>query len=268
MQIKKFLLFLLIGTAFFWGGGMINQARAQSELLDYQYQYEKYSQSYQEFLRARDEYRQYESLNSKEELIAAFKDVLIQRAETQRTYWFLLRKKMRDNPGLVIGTKNRFINYLTAEIIFLEEHKQQVASIKNPTLQDYINVSKVLEARSDNFSPSIYKILSYLLIGKIEDYHSDATSINTLFDEEISYMPDDQQTFLYSWVEEAKSQTLIAQDKKNRAVTLAQEIGNEKKEKNIKELYQQVVSTLLESKRIIEKALSYQRELLRKIGEL
>ena len=102
------LIFTFIGTIFL---GIGKASLAQNELDDYQYQYEKYTSQYQDFLKTRDEYVQYQTLSSKEELVTSFRLLLVQRAETQRTYFLLLRQQLRNNPGLIVSEKNKLITY-------------------------------------------------------------------------------------------------------------------------------------------------------------
>lgn len=260
-QILLLLLWLWLLMADF------RLAFAQNEQSDYRYQYEKYVNDYQTFGKAKDEYAEYQTLASKEKMLTALKSLLVQRDETLRTYWLLLRKKLRDSPGLVIGEKNELINLATQETIFLDTHRQKIAAVTDPTLQDLITLSAETEAKKDQYLPMAYKMIAMLMIGQIKDRQADANSINSLFNEELNRYPANEKNLYRAWVEEAQSAILQSQEDSDQAKAGIAELEEESEEKNIKTIFAKIENFLQDSRLALEKGFGYQQELMSRLEE-
>jgi len=258
-----FLIFTFLSLVFLNVGEV---SHAQNEQEDYQYQYEKYTIHTDIFQKSRDEYIQYQTLSSKEELITNFRSLMVQRAESQRTYFLLLRQQLRQNTGLIVGEKNELITYLTQETIFLDEHKEDIGRLVEPTLQDLLNLSSEFEANDSEYLSKSYQIVTLLLIGHIRDLHTDSVSINALMDQEINSYPD-KKKFFQTWVEEAKSQSLVAQGKAEEVSIINIEIAEEEDSDEITILFNSAKKILKEGKLALDKAFGYQKELLTKMEE-
>ena len=263
LRIKKILIVFFGLTLLAFSFKLIF---AQNEQTDYDYQYESYTKDYQDFIKTRDEYVQYQTLTSKEVMMQALQRVLLQRDEAQRAYWLLLRKELRDCPGLILSEKNRLISYLTQEIIFLESHKQKIAEANQSTLQDLINFSTEFDDKKEKYLTTSYEILSQLLSGQIKDMQVDLVAINSLFTQELDAYPADKKNIYQSWVEEAASQTLQSQQKTSQAEEKLVELKEESEEKGIKKVFSTITGLLQDSQLYLQKAFAYQQELLGRLS--
>jgi len=261
-KIKVLAIVLMLLTLFTFG---VKTLRAQNELSDYSFQYEQYTKDYKDFLQIKDEYLQYETLESQEKMIQSLKVLLIQRAEAERSYFLLLRNRLRNSPGLILSEKNKLINYLTEEVIFLGEHKKEIAGLDQAKLQDLLDLSEEFESKEIEYKNKSYQTLFYLLLGKTKDLQSDAVSINALFNEEINNQVLDRQDFLRSWLEEADSQVLLSQKKTDETELSAKQFEESLKVEELINAFNKIKSTMQDSKLALDKALSYQKELLGKL---
>lgn len=257
---------LIVSLAFLTLASLgVKTLRAQNELNDYSFQYEQYIKDYKSFLQIKDEYLQYETLESQEKMIQSLKILLIQRAKANRSYFLLLRKRLRNSPGLILSEKNKLINYLTEEIIFLGEYKREIADLDQIKLQDLLNMSEEFESKEMDYKNKSYQTLFYLLLGKTKDLQSDAVSINALFNEEINNQVSDRQDFFRSWLEEADSQVFLSQKKTDEAETASKQFEKGLKTDELSSAFNKIKSTIQDSKLALDKALSYQKELLGKL---
>lgn len=259
-------MMVIIVFAAAWLAGRSAFLLAQNEESDYNYQYEQYTIAYQDFIRTRDEYKQYQTLASKDKLVSSLQFLLIRRVDTQRSYFLLLRQRMRTSLGLVVAEKNSQITYLTEEILFLENHKKRVTELKQPELQDLLDLSEELEDRSDDYYIRSYQVVGQLLLGKARDMLADTVSINSLLDQEMASYDNQKRDIYNAWLNESKSQALQCQTKNDTAVILLSELAKSKNK--ALENFNSVKILLQDEKIALDKAFSYQQELIGKITKI
>ncbi len=263
MQLLKLKTLIMAGFFLLLAAGAV----FANEQSDYSYQYEKYSQKYQEFINLKDAYLNYQTLSYKDQMNISLQSLLAQRAETQRTYFLLLRIKLRNNPGLTASEKSAYSNYLTEEIIYLENYKKKVVELKLPIVLDLSLLSKEFEAKSGEYTIKSYTILSYLLLGNMRDVQSDCVSINSLLDQEIGRYEGQQGDYYHSWVLEAKNTVLESQKLSEEAQTSIIELSAKGKSEEAQNVYKAIQGKITDSKLAIDKAFSYQTELLAKMDK-
>jgi hypothetical protein len=93
MKKKNYLLITLL---FFVFSIFVlrSQVRAERQLDDYLFQYEKYREKHDEFIAARDKYLKYKTLATRDQAVTITKEIAFQRDEVLRTYLILLRKRI------------------------------------------------------------------------------------------------------------------------------------------------------------------------------
>ena len=81
------------GSSAFAPGLFTKFVFAFREMEDYLFQYEKYQEVYDQFTTSRDKFLKYEILSVREQAIEAVKKLLLQRNQTLRTYFLVLKYK-------------------------------------------------------------------------------------------------------------------------------------------------------------------------------
>jgi len=262
---KIFLLFyfFIILTLCF---SIVSPVFSQNELKDYQYQSEKYSQAYDDYIKARDAYLTYETLTSRDELITAARDFLYTRAIVMRTYFQILKVELKKAPDVEATQKEYLILSLDSWINWLMDSEEEIKNLQNPTLVDLLEISKRFEKNQNTFSKFAYQTLSNIILGKMRLLQSEATSINFLLADKISENGGTKDVVtLNQWMQTVKNMTYQSQKNIEQAEAyLAQLNSSSKTEQNF-ELYKQIQQELEKMQYKLLNAIDYQKEILREV---
>jgi len=268
-RIKTLIKLLLILTLLITHYSLlITHSFAQTEIQDYLYNYEKYREIYTKFKTTRDKYLQYHSLSSKKEAEEATLPFLTQRVETLRTYFLALKYKLKTTPG-VVGTKYKaeLSSTLDKEAIWLNSHKKEIEALSSPTLDSLFEISDRLEDRDLELKTLSYTALAAILLGKERDLQAQSVAITDLLNDRIGKVKEaTQAAVLKQWLEEVKDRNYLSQEKIN---TAEEELSTLEKERYIRLLlkdFSSIQENLESSKYFLDKALSYQKEIFKKLA--
>jgi len=178
---------------------------AQNELSDYQFQYEQYRNLYPQFTRARDAFLQHGTLASQEEAISLTKQLMVQRSQTMRAHLLLLRRRLRDAPDIVSGTRSELSTLLDQEVEWLDTHIKDIEAVSTPTLGGLFELSDRFERREELWRALSYETTSRILIGKTRQVQNEAVTINGLLEEHILRQDPAQQALFKNWLDETKN---------------------------------------------------------------
>ncbi len=156
---------------------VLAQATSPDQALnDYQFQLQKYREAHQEYIRAKNLYLSFQTLNAKAEAITKTKTLLIHRAETLRSYFFALRVEVLDSAGTPESNRRTLANELSAQEKFLTEYQQEIPPLTD--LPQTTQASQKLEALYPQMQVLGYQALWALLLGeqqlsttKIQSHH-------------------------------------------------------------------------------------------------
>lgn len=196
------ILALLAGGWRLAAGGV----SAQSELADYQFQYEQYRNIYPQFTSARDKYLQFQTLASKEEAILNTKQILIQRAQVMRAHLLLLKNRLSQAPEIVSEARTRLSTSLDTEIEWLDGHMKELNLLSSPTLGELFEISDRFERREKDYRLLSYETLSRILVGNIRQMQTDTVGISVQLDDYLLQRKgSDSSKLLENWLDEAKN---------------------------------------------------------------
>ena len=201
--ILLFTVYCLLFTKF---------AFAFREMEDYLFQYEKYREIYDQFTVSRDKFLKYEILSVREQAIEALKKLLLQRNQTLRTYFLVLKYKLRNTPG-VVGNQidDNLIGQLDKKIIWFEEESEEVENFSNPSLNDLFILSDRIEAKEKEFVQIAYQSLGEVILGKIRSLQQESVAITTLLKDEVSESESATQSAqLNLWLKEVDVKNYLA----------------------------------------------------------
>lgn len=161
-------------------------ALASREMEDYLFQYEKYQEVYDQFKVSRDKFLKYEILSVREQAVESVKKLLLQRNQTLRTYFLVLKYKLRNTPG-VVGNQidNNLIGQLDKKIIWLEEESEEVNNFFNPSLSDLFVLSDRIEDKEKEFTQIAYQSLGEVILGKIRSLQQESIAVTTLLKDKV-----------------------------------------------------------------------------------
>lgn len=179
---------------------------------DYLFQYDKYRGVYDEFTVSRDKFLKYKILSAREQVIEATEELLLQRNQTLRTYFLVLKYKVRNTPG-VVGNQidNNLIGQLDKKIIWLEEQSEEVENFSHPSIDDLFIFSDRIEDKEKEFMQIAYQSLAEVILGKIRSLHQESVSVTTLLkDDAAEGKSATQSAQLSLWLKEVNVKNYLA----------------------------------------------------------
>jgi len=266
MKLPKITLLLYFFIILFFYCFIVSPVFAQNEIQDYQYQSEKYRQTYNAYTKARDAYLTYETLTSRDELIAAAKDFLYARAITMRTYFQVLKKELKQAPDVESTQKTDLILNLDSWINWLMDSEKEINNLQNPTLDDLLEVSKRFERSQEDYSKLAYQTLSNIILGKMRLLQSESMSINFLLADKINNNGSAKDTItLNQWLQTVKNMAYQSQKSIEQAEIYLAELNGSSRNKDSFELYKNIQQELEKAKYQLISAIDYQKEILREV---
>lgn len=140
---------------------------------DYQFSLQKYRDSHQQYLVAKNTYLTFLTLNSKTEAITTTKNLLIARTTVLRTHLFALRINLRQTPN--VTNTATLEKRLATEEAYLANHEQQLQTIVS--LEDTTRLSQELENKYPSLQLLAYQALYAILQGQQTDISLTLTSV-------------------------------------------------------------------------------------------
>jgi len=257
MTKLKLPVFLLIVCYFFFARFVV----ASREIDDFHYQYEKYTEVYQDFAAAKDQYLKYKTLTAKEKAETATKKLINQRNQVLRTYFLALKWKLRTAPHVVGADKRAaLMAKLDKEVNWLDSQNDQLQSLNKPDLESLFIISDRIEAKEDSFKLLAYQSLSAVLLGKVRDLYSQSVVITSLLAGQVENNKATKSAELKDWLKEIENKNYLAQkaieDADNNLVKMEKKTrGNQ-----AIPLYQKIKANLVQAKDYLVKAFSFQKE--------
>lgn len=243
-------------------GLFANSVFAQKEADDYNYQYQKYQETYKVFTTSRDAYTQFKTLESREEAIAATKNFILQRNNVLRSYFLALKLKLRTTSGVVSTQRQaELVSRLDKEVIWLENENNQVNGLNSPVLDDLFIYSDHLETRKEDLLLLAYQSLSAILIGKANALQQESVGISSLLTERINKYQATGSAQLKEWSRAVENQNYLSQKEIENTETKYNTYGQEKREDRMVQIYAEIKNTLENFRTNINQAVGFQKEI-------
>lgn len=142
---------------------------------DYNLNYDRYRNAYQDFISAKNSYLQYKTLNSQNEALTRTKYYLETRDDLLIAYYNLLKEKLKLAEGLTPYDKNLKINILDSRISFFLDHKNTIPAVSS--LEDTVGKSAEIDNKKEDLQAEGEKTVGYILIAKEETASNNLSEI-------------------------------------------------------------------------------------------
>ena len=264
---RAFLQFILIIT-FLFSLVPVTTANAEESnyeksYQDYIYTYNKYRESYNQFITAKQAYLNYQTLNSKNEAQTKTLQTLQLRDEAVKTYLTMIRFKLAQVTQVSDYNLNLIYLKLEDEIGWYSAHKESLTSAG--TLEDLVKLSTKSESYYQNTTqPTIYKTL-FAVIAYKEKILTSQTEVQ--MDKiksklgQIDSNNDKNTTKARRWLLEAENRLNRSKEKQKSADTLVNsEISSYQSDHSKK--YYQAQFLLSEANQYLEETNSFLKEVL------
>ncbi len=267
LNLKKIIKILVILAIVAWfQGSRIFSCYAQQGLSDYQFQYEKYRGYQQNYVKTRETFLQYQTLTAKEEFIKASQEFLISRATVIHTYFTTLKTLLKDTADVVSEQKSYLILSSDNEINWLTAHEQEINNLKNPTLDDLLEISKRLEDKKIIYQKIAYQILSNVLLGKLRTLQSESGAINFLLADRINKSGlNKDETVLNQWLQAVRDMNYQSQKNIETAEDYINLLSKDEGGKSL-EHYRKIQDELEQARLKLLQTINYQKEILGEVG--
>jgi hypothetical protein len=261
LKLLPILIFLLIIISFF-----ATSAAAQREISDYDYQYEKYGEAYDQFELSRDKFLKYQVLSSREEARADTRALILQRNQVLRTWFLALKSKVRNTPG-VIEADNGLLGLLDQKIVWLEEQSDETSNLETPSFEDLFILSDRIEDKEVELMKLGYQSLAEVILGKIRTLKSESVALTTLLNEEISKTENATKSAqLTLWIKEVEVKNYLAGKEIEAAEINLWNLRSAGGLDDMKKHFTNLKIDVDDTKLYLEQALSYQKEILGEIA--
>lgn len=251
-----FLIFLLIGL-------LADVVSAGNELEDYLYQYEKYSEVYKNFKVSRDKFLKYQVLTVRDETIGATGDFLLQRNLVLKTYFLLLKFRLRTDPGIIaLQTKDDLISQLDKRIGWLEEQDEEIKKYAVPDFQDLFIISDRIESKNQELKKLGYNSLAELVLAKVRNLQQESVAVTALLKDEVnSRKTATQAAQLDLWLKEIEVKNYLAQKEIEAAEINLYNLKSVSDESSILKYFTNLKIDVDDVKIFLSQANSYQEEI-------
>jgi len=149
--------------------------RIQDLRILYRDQVEVYRESEREYSIAKTNHEQVQTLSALEEAVNATRTVMNDRLNVMITYSELIDAVLVETNGIELDLKNQTHTELTGLINLLKIHQENVLVSKDR--QSMVILSDEFEPIAAGFESLVYKTLSLIRIGKIQEVHDKAEII-------------------------------------------------------------------------------------------
>lgn len=235
---------------------------------DYVYIYELYKKAHADYLLARSQYLQAQTLASQTKAQEATVAMLEARDDVVITYFTMIRLRLAEAEGVSETDRNGLFTRLDSEIAWFKNHRSLLSGAG--TLEDVVKDSQTAAAHFTVITPLIYESLATIPIGQIEVLK---TELNLILSEiktktdQIRTNGDHDTTLIERWIIQAENKLTRGLDKEVEAqsqIYVLQTL-DAKKSKEAPELYEKVITFLNESNQLFREASANLREIIKLI---
>ncbi len=267
--MKKKLLIILITVYCLLASGLFPRlAFADRELDDYLYQYEKYQEIYDQFKISRDKFLKYEALSVSEATRADTETFILKRNLVLRTYFLLLKNRLRNTPGVMNPqAKEDLLSLLDKKIVWLEEESEEVENLENPSFEDLFILSGRIEDKDEEMKNLGYQALAEMILGKIRSLQQESTGLTALLKDEVfENKSATQAAQLDLWLREVSVKNYLAQKEIEAAEINLWNLRSAKKETSMINFFNNLKTDADDAKIQLNQALSFLKEILAQLN--
>lgn len=246
------LIFVSISTVF------------ASEKEDFVFQYENYREVFDVYNTAKQNYLKNKTLSSKNDAIAATKNLLVQRNQIFRTYFLALRFGINKTPGIDKEIIDEFSIKLNEEITYLESNLSKLEDLATPTLEELFSLSADFEAKKVKYKLLSYQALSYISLGKIQKLQNDIKEINSNLN---PYIEKTSINYLPNWYNDSQKTNLQIDNKIMQIKVLIFDLGKNTSENSLDRGYAEIIDNLEDTKTNLIVSKKQHHEILLKLNQ-
>lgn len=278
MKKLSFIFLFVFGYQFFvvsykpklvWAQNF-NYQKAYS---DYVFALDTYKREHADYLLARGQYLQANTLASQTKAKDETEQMLIARDEVIATYLLALRMKLFESQGVKQSEKDALFTRVDSEIEWYRNHKNIINSAG--TLEDLIIASEEsFEHFTINSTPLFYEVLSTIPIGEIDLLRRKGTDLSSLLKTKMQQIEiEDQNADLKTmtqWLTETENKLTRALDKQVEAQNTILQIQSPDPRKKIDyaSLYNTIVVRSQESSQFVRESIDFMNEIIRLINAI
>lgn len=237
---------------------------------DYVFIQDTYQKAHGEYLLARSQYLDAQTLASQTKAQEKTVAMLRARDEVIVSYLTVVRMRLAETEGISDTEKNSLYSRLDSEINWFGNHKDGLSSAAS--LDDLVVDSSEAAERFTTIQPLIYEVLGTIPIGRVETLR---TSINKILAqiktkiEEIRANGDHDTTNSERWTIETENKITRSLDKSIEAQKIIYSFQNleerDLRQINLNKEYNGAITILQESNQLLRESASYMREIIKQI---
>lgn len=274
MLKRKIFTLLLLVNFFLFGVSSAIPTKAQEfdfgkAYQDYIYNLEVYRNSHDDYVFARSQYLNYQTLKSQSTAIDATKKMLQARDDVVVTYLTALRMRLREQDDVDDSLREELFLKIDVEIDWFNEHKETLTSAGS--LTDLVADSNKASTRFKSLTNLFYTVLTAVSDGKINLYHKRLNQIyEELSDKFNKIKLEQREDYQFSrqriqtierWFLEVDNLLSRAEDKQKEATEKILYSKTRVTERS----YGKAVTLLNESQQYLREASSYMAEIVREM---
>jgi hypothetical protein len=247
--------------------------------INYDKAYSNYAQSFipyeearREYILARSQYLQFNTLKSKNDAREATHKMLAARDDVVISYLIALRERIRENPGVDENVESFLFVRIDQEIDWFREHKMRLASAETP--EDLVADSDSAKRRYEDMDILLYEALIINSQGKVKDYVNRSTDnfslIKNLIDEikletrDEYILSSDKLQKIDGWLIEAENRIVRAREKTDEAFEEIAKMGG-RQSRNPRTNYDAAGRLLEEANQYLRRSLLFMREVIKEV---
>lgn len=236
---------------------------------DYVFVTDQYNKSHADYLLARAQYFQAQTLASQTKARDATALMLQDRDEVMKAYLVALRLRLSETEGISDITKSGLFARVDADVAWWISHKGRISSAG--TLNDLVADSTEALKHFPTTEALSYEVLSNIPQGKVFALRSRLNELLSSVKTKISAIRaagDHDVTNAERWVLETDQKITRSLDKENAAqaliVTLTS-VDSKSRQRDKNETYNQVLTNLTDSLQYLREASNYMKEVIKSI---
>jgi hypothetical protein len=258
--VRKFVSFILLAVSFLIAPHPV-LATSQQAYQDYQYQFSVYRQRLSDYQIALNQYKQFKSLASQQDVLEKVKLYIAQRGNVAKTYFLFLNEKITENPGMIASEKQTYRAILTNQIAYLDQHLILAPSIAS--LDDAEDVSEKFVTNYETMQSAYRQIIAALQLGYLnyfaKQFNDVATHSQALISASKTDASPQKQAILDRWLLALSNKYSLYQQKANTIrATIPKITGDVQQQER---LFQQLQGTVNTARQDLVEAGSYLKEL-------
>lgn len=237
------------------------QATSQQAYQDYQYQFSIYRQRLSDYQVALNQYKQFKSLASQQDVLDKVKLYIAQRGNVAKTYFLFLNERITENPGMIATEKQTYRAILTNQIAFIDQHLVLAPSIAS--LDDAQSVSEKFEMNYDVMQSAYRQIIGALDLGHLSyfatRFDEAAKHAQALINAGRSDSSPQKQAILDRWLLALSNKHSLFQQKANIVRTTIPKITGDVQQQE--RIFQQMQSSVNAARQDLVESAAYLKEL-------